>query len=209
MVLVGGEKPDRQLVRCESPLPSLRRKERRYSGQNEDAIKAHLSEVLPRWFRVAREVRGTHPTEGRVRIDFCCFPNDEMVRRGFEEVVFGIEVKHAPSDQMTAMNVARQAHIYTEATYRVGIGRQFGLEFVCVCPSFVRMVEGYPPCLPDHIARVMAKLKVGELVLFEDVWAEPSEEEFAIYFSHQHRYFDSLNGAAGNNPRLRARGVSR
>lgn len=192
-------------VGCGGYTPAGRRRERDYSGLREAAIEAHLAAVLPRWFRVAQQVRGTHPTEGRVRIDFCCYPLESLRERGFEDVVFGVEVKHAPSDQMTAMNVARQAHLYTEATFRVHADRPFGLDFVCVCPSFVRMVEGYPPCLPDHIARVVAKLKVAELVLYEAA----GEDAFSIYFSHMHRYFDSLEGVPGTNPRLRAPGVSR
>ena len=205
MVVIPNERAQAPWGACAGYTPPGRRRERNYSGQREAAIEDRLADLLPRWFRVARQVRGQHPTEGRVRIDFCCYPNEELLGRGFEDVVFGVEVKHAPSDQMTAMNVARQAHLYTEATFAVHRDRPFGLAFVCVCPSFVRMVEGYPPCLPDHIARVMAKLKVAELVLYEDAGADA----FSIYFSHAHRYFDSVDGRPGTNPRLRAPGVSR
>lgn len=205
MVLLRPVPPFEETPACGGFMPPGRRRERSYHGQREAAIEDRLDVVLRRWFRVARQVRGEHPTEGRVRIDFCCYPLEELIERGFEEVAFGVEVKHAPSDQMTAMNVARQAHLYTESTFRVHRDRPFDLAFVCVCPSFVRMVEGYPPCLPDHIARVVAKFKVAELVLYES----GGDDAFAIYFSHMHRYFDSVEGKPGTNPRLRARGVSR
>lgn len=178
-----------------------RRAERTFAGLDEDAIKEALSAELPKWFRVRREVCGVHPTEGRVRIDFACHPTDELIDAGWVDGTFGVEVKHAPADLKTALNVARQAHLYTEATYRVDQGPEFRLDFVCVCPSFVRMLGEYEPCWPEHAGRFAAKFKVGELIL--------NGHGLAIYFSHQHLYFDTARGMSGTNPLIKATRVSR
>lgn len=185
------------------------RGERRYDpGAGEDGVKAILRERLPEWFRVREEVCGTHPDGTRLRLDFCCYPRDETVARGFEPVVFGIEAKKPGMSMQGAMNVARQAHIYTEATYRLPGGDPFGVAFVCVCPSFPGMLSRYgPDCLPIYLARFAAKMQVGEFLL--GTGSSDGAIGFTIYFHHHHRYFDARTGGSNANPRIRSRRVSR
>lgn len=199
------ESSDERCVPCAMTAFAWQRGELSYPVDGGEAgVKAILRERLPAWFHVREEVCGVHPEGERLRLDFCCFPRDHLIDRGFEPVAFGIETKKPRLYMQGAMNVARQAHLYTEAEYRVPNRGPFRVAFVCVCPSFAGMLAGryYSKCLPIYLARFAAKMHVGEFVL--EVGGG-----FAIYFHHSHRYFDARGGASGANPRITVRRVSR
>jgi hypothetical protein len=131
----------------------------------ESQLKNEIRTALKEDFRIYEEVSGVSIVENSVlRIDFMCYPGDELISRGFDRAWFGIEAKSPDSKEpwKKGMRFAWQAINYSQCDF-YNIGR----------PAFVLMYPGVQKFfqLKDHIIAgllfksFIIKSNIGELVI--------------------------------------------
>lgn len=118
-------------------------------------MKRCVAQVLQPHFFIHSEVWGTHTSTGRrIRIDFILEPKPELIKRGFDARVIGLEIKEpeAGGDVSKAIELANQSMDYAEMVFDSGDYSHRG-ETVYGRPDFILI---YPP-VDTHFVRHKAQ----------------------------------------------------
>ncbi len=114
---------------------------------------------LEPWFKIDREVTGTHPFGQRLRIDAVLQPLDDADWHD-PNPAFGVEFKQAPQHTRDSMRLAAQALDYTYVDW-VSYGR-LGV-FMCTPGPGAFPIEGTES---RYLVRLLGQFCVGELGYF-------------------------------------------
>jgi hypothetical protein len=134
---------------------------------SEQELADRVVKRLEPWFVVQREVRGTHCTGRRLRIDAMIRPKEPGIWRN-PDVAFGLEFKVPdPRDGIKVYTRwIAQAVDYTHVDWD-GYGRRI----ILTCPGVSSHLRGYAASRDDRsgdvllIRRIAGQLGIGELVL--------------------------------------------
>ena len=162
---------------------------------SEDSLSSWLEENISSNFHVIPEVWGKHtPTGKNIRIDFILYPREHLVKAGFIEKPFGVEVKHfdlmnTKGQVKKIRKTLRQSQTYQESIYSRS-GRKFSTAFTLIFSnlSFIRERRFAFDCnseLKPAYKAMMCSLRysmVGELIIPGYV---PDTDGWKISFSGQ------------------------